>query len=192
MELAELSKAFSIKQIHSGYAHFDPAQLNFWQKKAIRQQKKDTFWNLLDSAFTNKVPYEARACFIEVMQAMVVFPSQAHDWINCLFTTPFEYNEASTLAIRQAGTIFWSQLLDVFKGSQTVDQDALLGQLKLFLNRAEDKIQRQVRWQALRAALTNRPSGPDMLSLIKLLGIPEMSRRLHMAADLAHASLETC
>jgi nondiscriminating glutamyl-tRNA synthetase len=193
MSVAQLADVFSIERIHKNAAHFDETQLHFWQKKAIHQQSPDEFWNTLDPTVTNRIPQEMRPYFIEVMQPIAAFPSQAQEWITLLFIDSLEYNAEARVAIQQADATLWPQLLKVLKISEAMDKDLLLWQqLKLCLNSVEDKAQRKIHWKALRAALTNRFVGPDVRSIIRLLGISRVRRRLQTAASLSDSNLARC
>jgi nondiscriminating glutamyl-tRNA synthetase len=187
MDLNQLSAAFSVKHIHAGYAQFDESQLNFWQKQAMRHQTAETLWEQLDSTCRQQVPEATKAHFMEVIQPMALFPSEIETWSTILFLDPLEYSFEAKSLIQKVAATFWAQLLKICNKATDRDQNQeLVSQLKLMLNSISDKVQRKLHWKALRIALTGRETGPDLSSLVQLLGISRVCRRLEQVATLVN------
>jgi glutamyl-tRNA synthetase len=183
MEIQQLAQVFSLEALHHSSAHFDLAQLNFWQKKAIQCQKPEHFWGSLGEKVHNTVPQAVKALFIEVMQSMVTFPEEAQAWAQLLFQDPLHYTEEAKEAIQLVEMNVWSQIRQLITDTYE-DNHLLVGKvLKDYLNRF-DGAKRKLYWRALRAALTNTFKGPELISIIQLLGIERTCKRLSHASAL--------
>ena len=189
MTIQDLAKAFSLQNIQVGSAHFDQKQLDFWQKQAIRKLSSSAFEKLLDSTITREIPEDVHKQFIEVMKQMVTFPREVKYWVDILFSDSLEYSLESKAAMQKVTANFWIELLDILSENSTTNyQSSGLDPLKNYLDNI-DKKQRATYWKALRAALTNSFSGPQILSVVQFWGTKRTIQRLKEAACLATTSV---
>jgi glutamyl-tRNA synthetase len=181
MSLEQLSQVFSIDRIQKGYAHFDEKHLNFWQKQAIKNQAPHLFWESLDPIVHSLVPAKNQAYFVELMQAMVILPREAKEWAQLLFEDPVPYTPEIKDIIQAIDLKWWLQLQETFHTLE--DVQGALPSIKMSVTRIEP-LHRKQYWKAIRSALTGRTSGPELESILKLLGIDRIKKRLSVASSL--------
>jgi glutamyl/glutaminyl-tRNA synthetase len=100
-----------------------------------------------------------------------------------LFQDPLHYTEEAKEAIQLVEMNVWSQIRQLITDTYE-DNHLLVGKvLKDYLNRF-DGAKRKLYWRALRAALTNTFKGPELISIIQLLGIERTCKRLSHASAL--------
>lgn len=178
IDMDKLATEFSLSSVGTAPAHFDAAQLLYWQKQAAHHLDNDEFWQWLGGELTQAIPLNKKAIFIETVKANIVFPSDVKRWIQVFFAENFDYSDEAKLILQQTGKSFWQVAINAvdehgahFKTvSQTIQQQLNVKGKALF--------------QPLRAALTGELDGPEMAKIFELLGVDEIKLRLHQASQI--------
>ncbi len=180
LSLAELARDFNVAHIGHAPAHFDHAQLEHWQREAVKHADSGRLWNWLAQVpeLAALVPAERRADFIETIRGNLVRPAEARLWAEVIFGGLPELSEASRTAIRSAGLAF-------FVAATRALPEAGNG-FAGFANAVSTATGARGRklFMPLRAALTGREHGPEMEKLWPLLTAARVAARLQHAATL--------
>jgi glutamyl-tRNA synthetase len=176
MQAEQLVAGFSLEKLHTAAAHFDEAQLHFWQKQAVQQQSESDFLRWLDPMLQDLVPTQQRAAFVQAMQPMILFPAEALDWAHRLFTEPLLLDLAAQAFLKTVDSSVWSQLCNIVH-TPIHSENAFLQELKNCLN-ANPAPMRKIGWQVVRLALSGLRTGLDVTSMVHVLGIARTLNRL--------------
>ncbi|MGH8278296.1 MAG: glutamate--tRNA ligase [Gammaproteobacteria bacterium] len=175
---AELARAFAIEHIGHAPAHYDPAQLEHWQRLAVRAAPAPELWAWLVMAapeLTESVPQDQRAAFLELTRENFSHPAQARTWAGILFGAALAPDETARAAASAAGRNFFEQALECFLSrprdfrefSRAVGAQTGLSGRPLFA--------------PLRAALTGVLHGPEMDRLWRFMAPALIEARLRTA-----------
>lgn len=184
MPMDALINDFSLNHIRSSAPHFDIAQLNFWQKQAIRHQSFDEFWNSLETSVQILIPLEKKRAFIDIMQDMVTLPSEATQWAQIFFTEPLSYVSEMKKALQEIEPQFWSNIIELLE-TESIQGDLKVQRLKGYMN-SLDKEKRIYYWKSLRVAITGCSVGPDLTSIINLISIRRTIDRVRKVMLFSH------
>ncbi|MBS0376526.1 MAG: glutamate--tRNA ligase [Proteobacteria bacterium] len=175
LERPALIAGFALNALGRAPAHFDRAQLLHWQREAVHRAPAAT----LEGWARGHVPPGREAAFTAALRANWLLPADAADW------GPVVYGElpcataAAAASIAAAGTAFWDAALAALAAG--ADYAGLVARLKA-TGRTGAAL-----FRPLRLALTQRPDGPELHTLLTLLP-PETTRaRLVAARALAAA-----
>jgi glutamyl-tRNA synthetase len=176
MSFTELADEFLIENLGTAPAHYDEAQLLFWQKQAVQQLDSDVLWQWMGEAVHALVPPSAQTDFMHAVRANITFPAEAEHWASVLFSA-INYNEAAAAILRQTDKLFFTTTLDALAQYGT-DFKAITQYLQQTLN-----VKGKALFQPLRTALTGQHDGPEMGMLVKLLGAEKIKLRLQQAME---------
>lgn len=172
MSLQELAKNFLVERLVRAPAKFDLDQLNRWQKEVVMQLDLKAVWQWLAPTIELMIPSDQIDSFVETIRPNILFPSDAKMWAYAIFSPQLEFDVDHLQILREAGKAFFEvaiQAVDKFDtqfdkiASYVVEQTGFKGK-KLFM--------------PLRVALTGQPHGPDMSSLLQLMGKQSIQQRL--------------
>lgn len=178
MTFNDLAREFRVERIGHAPAHYDHAQLEHWQRVAVRAAAEAPLWQWLvqaDPEVAALVPADRRTAFLDLARENVARPHEAAQWARILFGGEFGLDESAAAAVKEAGRDFFEQALaacqpapDGFRQfAMTVGASTDLSSRKLFA--------------PLRAALTGQTHGPEMERVWRLMSPVLIEARLRAA-----------
>lgn len=174
LEPAEMIAGFSTDALGRAPAHFDPAQLRYWQKEAVHRASAD----LLLPWVRHRVPPGRETEFLAAVRANLVLPEDAAAWAHVAFgELPCAVGEARA-AIEAGGAALFDAALDATR--ERIDYAALVAELRARTGRKGRDL-----FQPLRAALTHRLDGPELAALLGVMPPERVRERLRGARELA-------
>ncbi|MDQ8039663.1 MAG: glutamate--tRNA ligase, partial [Rickettsiella sp.] len=176
MELAALSKHFSIERLGKSPARFDNVQLLYWQKQALLKCSDDQLQIWLGEEVKTCIPSAFMPKFIELIRSNVSFPDEALAWAKTLFAELCLTVEAKVF-LKKVTPLFWKTALRLTE--KEIDFKRLIKKLQDELN-----IKGKALFVPLRIALTGRFDGPELEKLYKLIGSEKIRKRLLYAKNL--------
>ncbi len=175
MTFQELAEQFDCSNLGKSSAKYDEKQLEYWQKVAVMRLSKAELkvW-LADTLKT--VPLEMQDLFLEIIHPNILFPADSKEWADVLFGDINLTDEAKILAI-EAGRNFFDALLEIIESCGT-DYAAITNQLKERLN-----VKGKALFQPLRVAVTGQLHGPELASMLPLIGKDRLLKRTQVFKD---------
>jgi glutamyl-tRNA synthetase len=175
LSLDELAAQFKLASLSKSPAKYNPAQLLFWQKKAVDHLSSEEMWSWLGIEFFSSLPENQRDLFIEVIRPNIMFPADAYRWAKIIFDDEITVRDLQTASDPQ----YFVQSLAAFE-RYGADAQKILEHLKTALN-----IKGQMLFQPLRLALTGEPHGPELGKLMVLIEPEKIKQRLLRAKHRA-------
>jgi len=178
--LKELAKRFALEHIGKSPAHFDPQQLQYWQKEAMHHASFEEYWGLIEQYVADKVPKGEEKSFVETIQANLLMPGEAVFWTKCFFTDEWSYSDTPEVSetIKKTGKIFYQTAIELYNNTETA---------KEFLSALQNatNMKGKTFFMPIRAALTATLHGPELPKIFSLLGHPQVLKRFKKALDYA-------
>lgn len=163
MNLAELGAAFEIEKLNRSPARFDPNQLIYWQKEALKQESEANVWQWMGTAVHALVPKAKSQAFIACVRGNIVFPSDAVHWARLAFE-PLDFDEACQAILVEAPDTFFTTAMEAVK-THGMNYSAWVEKLK-----TSSDVKGKALFQPLRVALMGVMHGPDMEAWVTVLG----------------------
>lgn len=163
LNFEQLASQFDLNKFSRAPAKFDKAQLDFWQKQAVLALSNDELTQWL-ACCQDKVAEEKWLPFVALMQENIVFPVEAVEWANILFsTTPLaNISEQAKEVLLQSHSDYFTTVLRAFE-EHGKDVKAWLAELKLL------GLKGKALFQPLRVALTGQLHGPELSQILALM-----------------------
>lgn len=174
MEINELAAGFSLGALGKAPAHFDPAQLLYWQKQAVQQLALAEMLQWLGLTISEYVPTEKYPLFISAIQTNITFPEDALHWAKIFFGAELIYSTEALTILHQAGVAFFQAALTALE-QEGADYKKIAHNIGQTLN-----IKGKSLFQPLRVALTGQIDGPEMIKIFELLGAEGVQRNLEL------------
>ena len=176
LDPAEFAQHFSASKLGRAPAHFDPAQLDHWQREAIGRLTPEQASAWLDAALPAGWSADERRRAAWLLRGNLLLPGEAAAWLTVLAgeLTPPADAERSLLA--EAGSAYFEAALAAFDASGP-DFDRLSQELKRRTGRRGRAL-----FMPLRIALTGRHDGPELAALLPAIPAPLVRARLARAA----------
>lgn len=174
MNYDTLAVCFSMKNLGTSPARYDEQQLLYWQKEALLHCSTEKLWALMGTEVHKLVPPSEHLAFVEAVRPNITFAQDALHWATVLFT-PLVCNAEFKVILTEAGTDFFVTALQIVS-EQGADYAVLCEQLKQRLG-----IKGKALFQPLRLALMGEMHGPDLKSIIELLGVEKIQARFKQA-----------
>jgi glutamyl-tRNA synthetase len=167
-----MPRHFRTDKLGRAPAHFDPVQLDHWQREAVRRLDADAAARWLDAEWPADWPAARRAEVAALLRGNVLLPAQARDWLAVLAgpLPPLAPDAAS--AIEEAGPAFFDAALASYREAGA-DLGALADRLKARTGRKGKAL-----FMPLRFALTGRHDGPELAALLAAMPESVVCRRL--------------
>ncbi len=175
MNLDELSLGFRLTSLGQAPARFDYPQLLYWQKSALAGLDDKAFSAWAKGHVSSCVPKNKHQEFLILVRPNVVLPADIDGWSSALFAKKCAYSEHAQGLLQRAGSEFFQHCLDAF-GEMPDDYE---GALVLVKQRAQ--VQGKDLFKPLRVALTGREAGPELPSIMALMGAELVSMRFKQA-----------
>lgn len=178
LTLDELARGFLESHLGRSPARFDLAQLEHWQRLAIAALEPDAFlrWCALEAS---PVPAADRAAFAAAVRGNVLLPRDAQHWAMSLYGDPDGAGAPSAEArpvIEEARGAFFTAALVALDGAGP-DYPAFTKALGAATGRKGRALHSPVR-----AAVTGRLDGPELVALFPLLGRERLAARFRRFA----------
>ena len=153
------------RQFHPGKlgrapAHFDPVQLDHWQREAVRRLDADGAARWLAAEFPGDWPRDRREAVASLLRGNVLLPGDARDWLRVLAGSLPPLPAEALQVISEAGPEFFDAALASY-GEAGADLAALAERLKARTGRKGKAL-----YMPLRFALTGRHDGPELAALL--------------------------
>jgi len=168
MDAKALSRGFDPAHLGRAPAHFDRAQLDHWQRLAVTAQDDGAFLAWAGDAL-ERVPAERREAFARAVRPNCLFAADVRFWAEALFGPAPRLEGDAARAIEEAGPAFFDAAARAV-GKAGADPGAI---------RQATGAKGKALFMPLRAALTGTLHGPDMHSLLALLGPEKIRERLN-------------
>ncbi|WP_069471019.1 glutamate--tRNA ligase [Candidatus Marithrix sp. Canyon 246] len=172
LSLEQLAEQFSIERLGRAPARFDEQQLRHWQQSAIIKASTEELWQWMGEQVHQLVPETARDEFINAIRPNITFPKQAVEWANTLFIDEIVRQPEAQTVIDNTEKKFFNHAITALEASQG-DYKELIKQLKQTSGAKGKKL-----FMPLRAALTGATHGPELASLLSLMGTELAKMRL--------------
>lgn len=182
VSFADLAQGFEVAHIGHAPAHFDQAQLEHWQREAIRHVDTERLWDWMAQApgLSAQVPAAQRSAFIELMRGNLSRPAEARVWAEVIFGELPDLSGAARATVHVAGRAFFEAAMHAGHSPHAGFAD-----FSRAVSAATGARGKQL-FMPLRAALTGMEHGPEMEKLWPLLGAARIEARLRRAAELGN------
>ena len=97
LSIDELAAQFKLASLSKSPAKYNPAQLLFWQKKAVDHLSTEEMWSWLGIEFFSSLPENQRDLFIEVIKPNIIFPADAYRWAKIIFDDEITVRDLQTV-----------------------------------------------------------------------------------------------
>lgn len=181
LNLETLCQHFDLNRISHAPAHYDAAQLNYWQKESMHGSTWQECWQLIKPFVEKMVPAEQQHAFVETVQPNLIMPSDASRWAHAIFDEKLSFatDEEISQVMLEAGPAFFEAALELIQESGN-DYALLVGGLQQKTGRKGKAI-----FFPIRAALTAELKGPELAKIMMLMGHEKVRSRLEAAAQYA-------
>ncbi len=176
VEPADFAQNFRLERLGRAPAHFDPVQLDHWQREAVRRLSPEQAAGWLDSELPADWSSEERLDLAALLRGNLLFPADAADWLAVLRgeLAPLAPEDARLLA--EAGPAYFEAAIAAYR-EVGADFGALGRELKQRTGRKGAAL-----FMPLRLALTGRRDGPELAALLPAIPPALVRARLAGAA----------
>ena len=174
LERDALIAGFELASLGRAPAHVDAVQQQHWQREAVQRAPAAT----LEPWVRGHVPPGAEAAFVAAVRNNLLLPEDAARWAGIVYGQLLPPAEEVTKLIVDAGAAFFASAVHAV--ATRIDFAALVAALKLATGRKGREL-----FQPLRAALTGRSDGPELVALLTVMPAAIVRARLSAAAALA-------
>jgi glutamyl-tRNA synthetase len=176
LEPRDFPRHFDAAKLGRAPAHFDPVQLDHWQREAVRRLDADAAASWLAAELPTAWGAERRAAVARLLQGNLLLPEDAREWLAVLDgKLPPPAADAAS-AIAEAGPDFFDAAL-ASHAETGGDLGALAERLKSRTGRRGKAL-----FMPLRFALTGRHDGPELAALLAAMPQALVRERLASAS----------
>jgi glutamyl-tRNA synthetase len=172
----DLPRNFHADKLGRAPAHFDPVQLDHWQREAVRRLDVDGAARWLAAEFPADWPRERREAVAALLKGNVLLPGDAREWLPVLSGSLPPLHDEALRAITEAGPAFFDAALASY-GEAGADLAALAERLK-----ARTGLKGKALFMPLRFALTGRHDGPELAAILAAMPQGLVRDRLQSAS----------
>ncbi|MCF6765567.1 glutamate--tRNA ligase [Thiotrichales bacterium 19S3-7] len=163
MSFDQLAEKFSLQRLGSSAARYDENQLNYWQKEAVLNLDNEILWQWLGDEVQIKVPQAKQDAFMQIVRDNVIFPKDALDYCNILFSEDnLTYSEDALTILSEAGSEFFDAALAISKNQFSWSE--VTSHIKNTQGVKGKKL-----FQPLRVAISGMTHGPQMSEFCALM-----------------------
>lgn len=178
MDLATLSKNFSSDALGSTPAHYDASQLMHWQKEALARCSGERLWEWVGADVHHLVPAAQQTEFINTVRHNLVFPEDGLDWAKIFYDNPLLYTDDARALLAQTDPQFF------VTASTAVTEHGNDFKTVSGIIQQQLSVKGKGLYHPLRAGLTGRLDGPEMVGIFNLLGKTGLIKRFTQAAEI--------
>lgn len=182
VEPADFARCFHGDRLGKAPAHFDVAQLDRWQREAVRRLTPQQAAAWIEPALPTVRTAGERGKIAALLRGNLSFPADAADWLAVLGGELPQPAEEDRRVLAEAGAAFFEAALAAYAESGA-DLGRLARDLKARTGRRGAAL-----FMPLRIALTGRRDGPELAAL--LAAIPAARVRERLAAAGRAGSVE--
>jgi glutamyl-tRNA synthetase len=178
VEPSGFARHFRADHLGRAPAHFDPVQLDHWQRESVRRLDAEQAADWLAAEFPAVWTQPQRVAIARLLQGNLLLPRDAAAWLAVLGGElgPLAPDERRVIA--EAGSEFFSSALSAY-----AETGADLGRLAQRLNSRTGR-KGAALYMPLRIALTGRHDGPELAALLPAIPDALVRARLESAARL--------
>jgi glutamyl-tRNA synthetase len=175
---SEFPRNFDPGRLGRAPAHFDPVQLDHWQREAVQRLDAEAAVRWLASEFPADWDASRRASVAALLKGNLLLPRDAKDWIAVLAGTLPPLAPDAARAVAEAGPAFFDAALASYAESGN--------ELTALASRLGSRTGRKGRalFMPLRFALTGRHDGPELAQLLAAIPPALVRDRLAGASKL--------
>jgi glutamyl-tRNA synthetase len=168
MSLDELAAKFADKHLSTSPSRYDEKQLLFWQKHAVGELSDANFYQWANVEITE----DKKSAFMTLAKETAHFPEEVAILANIYFKEILPLSDEAKAVVKEAGNDFFEAAAKSL-AQHGADFSAIKNQLMSELNVKGKKL-----FMPLRLALTGQMHGPDLGSVIALIGVDNSIKRL--------------
>jgi nondiscriminating glutamyl-tRNA synthetase len=157
-------------------AHFDPVQLDHWQREAVRRLDVHGAASWLAAELPPEWPQQRREALTALLKGNLLLPDDAREWLQVMAGPLPPLPDDARRAIAEAGPEFFDAALAAY-GETGSDFAALAERLKARTGRKGKAL-----FLPLRLALTGRHDGPELAALLAAMPQALVRERLASAS----------
>ena len=173
VEPSGFAQHFRADHLGRAPAHFDPVQLDHWQREAVRRLTAPQAAQWLAGVFPTDWPPARREGVAALLQGNLLLPEDATGWLAVLGGDLPALEAAEKGVVAEAGSEFFTTALAAY-AETGADFGQLARELKTRTGRKGAGL-----FMPLRLALTGRHDGPELAALLP--AIPEALVRARLA-----------
>ena len=184
--LDELVNEFSEDRINKAGTKFDFDKAKWFNQQYIKSTDSNVFASDLVKAFETQhgieCPSEQAIQIIDLLKERVTFPSEFVEKGLIIFSPPSEYDEK---VLKKKWNEDTPKVLALFADKLSVQEQISSESAKnLFWSTLEAEGYKPGQFmQTLRLALTGEGSGPDLMTIIEILGSEKAAKRINSSID---------
>lgn len=172
VEPEEFPRCFDPGRLGRAPGHYDPAQLDHWQREAVKRLSPEEAAAWLAPGLPADCTAGERATLAALLARNVRFPAEAAPWLAVLRGRPESPAEEARQVLAAAGPDFFAVAVEVFARTGP-DLGRLAAELQARTGRRGAAL-----FRPLRAALTGRLDGPELGPLLAAIPAPLVRARL--------------
>ncbi|MGB0306007.1 MAG: glutamate--tRNA ligase [Flavobacteriaceae bacterium] len=184
--LSEMISLFDLKKVHHAGARFDPEKNRWFNQQHIQRLSLDNFSDLCKSVVENQGfdvnDANKLTSMAKMIQPRVVLTTDIWNEISVFFECPCEYDSTAIQKVWKEKTArLLGAVADRLSSDRELTPEELKGVLKEVAESAGFGLGAIM--GPLRLVLVGSLTGPDLIALIKTLGVEEVSSRIRSALD---------
>lgn len=173
---AGFPQCFRLERLGRAPSHFDAAQLDHWQREAVRRLTPGQAVDWLGAEWPADWPAEERLELAALLRGNLLFPADAAAWLSVLRGELAPLAAEDSAVLSEAGPTFFEAALAAYREAGT-DFAALGRELK-----QRTGLKGKALFMPLRIALTGRRDGPELAALLPAIPPALVRARLAGAA----------
>jgi glutamyl-tRNA synthetase len=189
----ELIEAFSIERIGKSGTKFDINKANWYNQQYLKEKPDSELANyLLDSLKKEGIDTDQKKAekICSIMKERATFPQDFWKEGEFFFKSPQSYDEQVVNSKWNDDAVkVLSDYKEALISTATVDAEAAKAKLNEALEKNNIKIGKVM--QAVRLAITGVGAGPDLMSIIEIIGKDETIQRIENALQRLNAKQQT-
>ena len=178
VEPSGFARHFRADHLGRAPAHFDPVQLDHWQRESVRKLTAEQAAQWLVAEFPAGWTSPQRIAVARLLQGNLLLPRDATAWLAVLGGELGPLPPGEKRVIAEAGSEFFSSALTAYEETGA-DLGRLAQQLKSRTGRKGAAL-----YMPLRIALTGRHDGPELAALLPAIPEALVRARLESAARM--------
>ncbi len=166
----QMAAAFEVGHLQRSPAHFDPAQLQAWQKEAVRRMDAASALRWLGDRLPAQLDAATREAFITAVLPNLVLADDVRPWVEVAFGAPPEPDADAAAAIAATDRTLFAAAAQAAGNN---DFAAITTAAKTATG-----LKGPALFKPLRAALTGRLAGPELGPLLRCMPAGSAGARL--------------
>ena len=171
LSLAQMAQAFDAAHLGRAPARFDEQQLLVWQKEAVHRLSTEQALRWLGPIVPPGLDQAAAMAFVAAVLPNMLFPQDAHEWVDIVFGEPPPLDAAEKKLVEEAGKGYFGAAAAAAASGN--DLPAIAGAIRAATGKKGAAL-----YMPLRVALTGRAHGPELAPLLKAMPPGKARERL--------------